>query len=140
MIQDLENIIFKYANVKDFSNKCDLCKKFKHQKMLTLDIIFYQIKLSFILDHLFDSKFKEKSFQQIMNNVEFVKSDDTVMNRYGWVTNSYYIDTFYNREFGTKQSRLDYYTFLNKNFDFIEERNMNICMKCKNDDRKIKID
>ena len=149
LIQDIRNIVLEYADIKndngEFLNYCNLCKTYKKEKMICLDLIFYQIKLSFILDSFFNESIKEISFEKIISKSSILPEDGKI-HRYGWVTNSLYIEDYWYSLHNMRSIddlimlRLDYVEFLNKNFLLLEERCMNICKSCKEQDRKIKID
>lgn len=132
MLSVLYNIIFEYADVKKdedkFLNCCNQCGTYKHQKMMNIDIRFYQIKLSFILEHVFStSSLIKPAFQRIIerSEIQTTRFDHT---RYGWITNSIDIDNYW---FSLRHiNRRNYIEFVNNNFDFIEERNINFCNNC----------
>ena len=136
---ELENMICEYANIKmdkkGIYNYCNLCKNYKSEPMLCLDIMFYQINISFILNSFFN---KDIKFMDMMNKSEILPRGEEDMNRYGWVINSIELDEWY--EQNVNGTRLDYYEFLNKHFLFINERSMNICRKCRDEKKKIKMD
>lgn len=148
MIPVLNNIVFQYADVKTkeekFLNLCNRCGEHKHQEMKNIDVIFYQIKLSFILEHVFsDTTTMKPAFQEIIlrSEIQTTPLDHT---RYGWITNSIDIENYWfslsniNTVQDIIMNRPNYLEFVNKNFEFIEERNINFCDKCWG--AKIKMD
>ena len=147
LIQDLKNIIFEYANIKRENNKlnnyCNCCKKYKHEGMLCLDLIFYQINLSFVLGHLFESDLHKKTyFQEIISSSQILPEPND-SSRYGFTVDSLSIEKYWLKINSTNNllnRRIEYLEFLNKNFEFVEERNVNFCFVCKNKESKIKLD
>lgn len=144
MINDLINIIFEYADINDYYHKCNLCKIYKKEPMKVLDILVYQMKLSFILEYLGRSAnlVNYSNFEQIINTSDVLPDPSGDYSRYGWVTNSLLIEEFWHKENGndTFGDRLGYYEFLSKNFIFLEDRTILVCKKCIFDKKKIKID
>jgi hypothetical protein len=150
LIPELKKIVLEYALIKnendDYLNYCNLCKEYKNERMCCNDLIFYQIKVSFILDTFFiNNSIKEIAFEKIINNSSILP-EDGMINKYGWVTNSMYIEDYWFsinniiRIDEMRMLRLDYLDFLNDNFVFLEERCVTICKQCKDEKRKIKID
>ena len=168
LIRDLENIILKYADIKttnfdnnykhsftprrrwsSYMNYCNLCKKYKCEKMATLDIKFYQIKLSFVMENVLNrdnyTRYHYKNFQRILTNSPIVPEKDDIT-KYGWVTNSLYIDEYWmnenriNEEEDIRSDRIRFYEFMEENFMYIEERCMNFCKRCRMENRKIKLE
>ena len=145
MIEDLINIVLKYADIKDdYYNKCNLCKIYKKESMKLLNISVYQMKLSFILHYLDRSTnlLNYSNFEQIINTSEVVTDASGDYGRYGWVTNSLLIEEFWHKENGnnTFGDRLAYYDFLTNNFVFLDDISILICKKCIFDKKKIKLD
>jgi len=161
MIPDLTNIILAFAQVKkkdeDYLNRCNRCYKYKCEEMKNVDVIFYQIKLTFILDKLFNgaSNSITPEFQEIIERSEIKLFEDQeppqiiphiIPKRSGWIANSIDIENYWFKlnNLITVQdiimNRNDYLEFVNKNFEFLEERNINFCSKCWLDGKKIKLD
>ena len=146
MLFDIENIILEYANIKreddEYINYCNLCKKHKLLDMKCMDIEFYEIKISFIFDTLFDSFYIKNysNFQSLILNSDIEECEN--YNRLIWITNSLYIEEFWEEEKNTEENtisnRIKYREFLDKNFIYLERRAINICDKCEN--KKIKLD
>lgn len=142
LIRDLLNIVNDYADIKDCCNRCNICNKYKNEKMRVLDIVFYEIKLSFILDRVFNKGMSRdySNFEKIVSSSKIMSND---YSSYGWVTNSLDIEEYWYKEKNQNNyslNRLEYYEFLNDNFILLEERCVTVCDSCKTDNRKIKLD
>lgn len=147
MIPVLDNIVLEYANIKkdnnSFLNYCNRCNKHKHKKMKNVDVIFYQIKLSFILTHVFSNTSMKPAFKRIIQRSE-IQTTVLDLERYGWVTNSLDIDNYWfslsgiNTIEDIRKNRSNYLEFINNNFELIEERNINFCDECCG--KKLKMD
>lgn len=148
LIPDLKKIVLDFAKIKNedktYKNYCHRCCEFKCQSMKNLDIMFYQIKLSFILDKVF-SPGTSNEFQEIIQNSD-IQTDKHDHKRYGWVTNSIDIENYWYKSNNIVTvediiiNKITYLEFINNNFEFIEERNINFCDKCWLNGKKIKMD
>ena len=142
MIPDLENIILKYASIskqKDkYHNYCNKCKTHKCEKMININLSFYKINLSFILQNFYDETIHNKaSFQKIIRDSEILPLENESYT-YGWVTNSMIIKEYWDAN--NIDNAYDYFKFVDDNFEFLEQRNINFCTKCWITNRKIKLD
>ena len=145
----------EYAQIKKcnqkYFNYCNRCHKYKYEEMKNADIIFYQIKLSFVLDKVFHGNI-DSAFQEIITKSEIQPFsdgniiDDGGIKRSGWITNSMDIENYWFKvnNLITVQdiimNRSSYLEFINENFELLEERSINFCNKCWLSGKKIKLD
>ena len=111
--------------------------------------VTYQIKLTFILEKLFEGGQNSitPEFQEIIQRSEIqIFADNPQPGRSGWIANSIDIENYWFKlnKFLTVEdiimNRSNYLEFLNDNFEFLEERNINFCNKCWLNGKKIKLD
>ena len=153
MIPDLNNIVLEFAQIKRSKNRylnyCNRCYKYKCEKMKNIDILFYQIKLTFILEKIFHGGDINAEFQEIIQRSDiqpFKNENNDIIKTSGWVANSIDIENYWFKLHNLKtvediiMYRSNYLEFVNENFEFLEERNINFCDKCWLDGKKIKLD
>lgn len=153
MIPDLNNIVLEFAKIKKDKNKylnyCNKCYKYKCEEMKNVDLMFYQIKLSFVLEKVFHGAI-DKHFQEILKNSEIqttlLEPSSYSMDRFGWVTNSMEMENYWYKINNLRtvedimMNRPSYLEFITENFIFIGDRNFCFCSECWLNGKKIKLD